>query len=318
MTKSSGTILDGESRPEGRGTGTVPRNSQVEQIRTFNRTVTRRLGVLNEKYLGRDRPLVESRLLFEIGVTGASVRELRTRLGLDSGFLSRLLRALERKGLMTTTQRSADDGRVRFARLTRTGMAELRRINTLSDELAQSMLVALTEEQGRRLVAAMAEVERLLRASGVEVTSEDPLSADAQQCLDRYFGELASRFRGGYDRDVDHSAEVGEFAPPKGCMLIARLLGEPVGCGAVRASEPGVAEIKRMWVAPQARGLGLGRRLLGELERVAARNKARVVRLDTNSALTEALQLYRSCGYREIQPFNDSPYAHHWFEKVLD
>jgi DNA-binding MarR family transcriptional regulator/GNAT superfamily N-acetyltransferase len=317
MTKSSGTILDGESRPEGRGTGTVPRNSQVEQIRAFNRTVTRRLGVLNEKYLGRDRPLVESRLLFEIGVTGASVRELRTRLGLDSGFLSRLLRALERKGL-TTTRRSADDGRVRFARLTRTGMVELRRINTLSDDLAQSMLVALTEEQARRLVAAMTEVERLLRASSVEVTSEDPLSADAQQCLDRYFGELASRFRGGYDRDADHSAEVGEFAPPKGCMLIARLLGEPVGCGAVRASEPGVAEIKRMWVAPQARGIGLGRRLLGELEQVAARNKARVVRLDSNSALTEALRLYRSCGYREIQPFNDSPYAHHWFEKVLD
>ena len=292
--------------------------TQVEQIRTFNRTVTRRLGVLNERYLGRDRPLVESRLLFEIGATGASVRELRTRLGLDSGFLSRLLRALERKGLMTAARRSADDGRVRFARLTRAGVAELRRVNTLSDELAQSMLATLTEDQGRRLVAAMSEVERLLRASSVEIAVEDPSSPDAQQCLERYFDELAARFRGGYDRDTDHSAEVGEFAPPKGCMLIARLLGDPVGCGALRAAEPGVAEIKRMWVAPQARGLGLGRRLLGELERVAARNKARVVRLDTNSALTEALQLYRSCGYREIQAFNASPYAHHWFEKVLD
>jgi GNAT superfamily N-acetyltransferase len=201
--------------------------------------------------------------------------------------------------------------------LTRSGTAELRRINALSDELAQSMLTPLTAEQGRRLVVAMSEVEGLLRASGVEVAAEDPSSLDAQQCLNRYFEELAARFRGGYDRGVDHSAEVGEFAPPRGCMLVARLFGEPVGCGAVRSVEPALAEIKRMWVAPQARGLGLGRRLLGELERVAAGNKARTVRLDTNSVLTEALQLYRSCGYREIQAFNDSPYAHHWFEKAL-
>lgn len=168
------------------------------------------------------------------------------------------------------------------------------------------------------LLAAMSEGERLLRVSGVEVTSADPSSPDAQRCLSRYFDELASRFRGGYDRDVDHSAEVGEFAPPQGCMLIATLSGEAVGCGAIRALESEVAEIKRMWVAPQARGLGLGRRLLGELERVAAKGRVRVVRLDTNGVLTEALQLYRSSGYRETRPFNDNRYAHHWFEKVLD
>ena len=68
--------------------------TEIQQIRAFNRTVTRRLGVLNEKYLGRDRPLAESRLLFEIGSEGAEVRELRARLGLDSGFLSRMLRTL--------------------------------------------------------------------------------------------------------------------------------------------------------------------------------------------------------------------------------
>src|SRR5215468_6317930 len=110
----------------------------VEQIRAFNRTVTRRLGLLSEKYLGRDRPYVESRLLFEIGASGATVRELRQRLGLDSGFLSRVLRALERKGL-AATQPSAEDRRVRFVRLSRSGSAELRRLNTLSDRLAQSM-----------------------------------------------------------------------------------------------------------------------------------------------------------------------------------
>src|SRR4051812_1356905 len=109
-------------------------NGHIAGIRAFNRTVTQRLGVLNEKYLGRDRPYVESRLLFEIGANGATVRELRERLGLDSGFLSRVLRALERKGLATTGP-SPDDGRVRLARLSRAGRAELRRIDTLSDQL---------------------------------------------------------------------------------------------------------------------------------------------------------------------------------------
>ena len=72
-----------------------------------------------------------------------------------------------------------------------------------------------------------------------------------------------------------------------------------------------------MWVAESARGLGIGRRLLGELESRAAANGARVVRLETNRALTEAMSLYRSAGYREVDAFNDEPYAHHWFEKQL-
>jgi len=291
--------------------------TEIQQVRAFNRTVTQRLGVLNEKYLGRERPLAESRLLFEIGTNGARVRELRVRLGLDSGFLSRMLRTLERRRLAITTRRSGDDGRVRFARLTRSGLTELRRINVLSDNLAQSLLSPLTKEQAQRLVAAMREVERLLRASGVEIAPADPSSADAQKCLEQYFGEITARFPEGFDRDVDGTADALDFVPPGGCLFVARLFGEPIGCGAMRTLEAGVGEIKRMWVSPKARGLGLGRKLLGELEGVARRNKMRAVRLDTNRSLTEALQLYRSSGYREIGRFNDNPYAHHWFEKAL-
>jgi DNA-binding MarR family transcriptional regulator/GNAT superfamily N-acetyltransferase len=291
--------------------------TEIQRIRTFNRTVTRRLGVLSERYLGRDRPLAESRLLFEIGPRGAPVRELRARLALDSGFLSRMLRNLERKGLAATQRRAADDGRVRFARLTRSGRAELRRINALSDDLAQSMLTPLTGDQARRLVAAMSEVERLLRASSVEIAPSAPSSPDAERCLEQYFAELARRFRGGYDRGLEGAAEAGDFVPPRGSLLVARLFGEPIGCGAIRTLEPRVAEIKRMWIAPGARRLGLGRRLLNELERVARRRRVRAIRLDTNESLKEALRLYRSAGYREIGRYNDNPYAHHWFEKTL-
>jgi ribosomal protein S18 acetylase RimI-like enzyme len=290
--------------------------SDIETVRSFNRSVTRRLGVLNERYLGRDRPLVESRLLFEIGSQGAAVRELRTRLGLDSGFSSRLLRALERKKLVKI-EAAGSDGRVRIARLTRSGLAELDRLNSLSDQLAHSMLAPLDKDQAQRLVAAMAEVDRLLRASSIEFTQADPRSADAERCLQQYYAELAARFPSGFKLHADDAPNADEFVPPSGCMLVARLFGEPVGCGAIRTLERGVGEIKRMWVSPQVRGLGVGRRLLAELERAAIERKLRAIRLDTNGSLAEALRLYRSCGYREIPRYNDNPYAQHWFEKTL-
>lgn len=230
--------------------------------------------------------------------------------------MSRLLRSLERKGL-TTTGKHSSDGRARFARLTRAGRAELRRVNALSDELARSMVAPLTESQGSRLVSAMNEVERLLRASSVELASADPQGADAQYCLAQYFGELVSRFKEGFDPETDGAAAVEEFVPPNGCLLIARLYGEPVGCGALRTFNRGMGEIKRLWISPDARGLGLGRRLLEELERAARKHKMHAVRLDTNESLHEAIRLYQTAGYREIDRFNDNPYAHHWFEKTL-
>ncbi|HWF97566.1 MAG TPA: helix-turn-helix domain-containing GNAT family N-acetyltransferase [Steroidobacteraceae bacterium] len=289
---------------------------EIEQIRSFNRTVTRRLGVLNERYLGRDRPLVESRLLFEIGTSGASVRELRARLGLDSGFSSRLLRALERRKLVRT-ETSGADGRIRIAYLTRAGLAELERLNSLSDDLARSMLAPLEGEQAQRLVTAMTEVDRLLRASSIELTPADPRSADAERCLQRYYAELAARFPSGFELHADHAPAAEEFAPPAGCMLVVRLFGEPVGCGGIRTLEPGVGEIKRMWISPEVRGMGVGRRLLGVLEEVARARKLRTVRLDTHGSLAEALGLYRAAGYREIPRYNDNRYAQHWFEKSL-
>jgi ribosomal protein S18 acetylase RimI-like enzyme len=100
-------------------------------------------------------------------------------------------------------------------------------------------------------------------------------------------------------------------------VLVARLRGEPVGCSALKLHSDRPAEIKRMWVAPGARGLGLGKRLLHELEQHARVRDATVVRLETNRVLTEAISLYRSAGYVEVDPFNDDLYDHHWFEKSL-
>ncbi|KAF1720892.1 bifunctional helix-turn-helix transcriptional regulator/GNAT family N-acetyltransferase [Pseudoxanthomonas wuyuanensis] len=290
--------------------------AQIQQVRHFNRAVTRRIGVLTDDYLGRGRPLAESRLLFEIG-GGADVRELRARLSLDSGYLSRLLRALEGQGLVAV-QPSAEDARVRRVTLTRKGQRELGALDTRSQTLASSLLAPLGAAQRERLIAAMAEVERLLRASAVEIAIADPASADAHACIDAYLGELNLLFDGGFDASRSVSADPGELVPPCGAFVIARLDGVAIGCGGLKGTGNGEGEIKRMWVAPSARGLGIAQRLLDALEAQAAIMNLHTLRLDTNRTLTAARALYARNGYREIPRYNDNPYADHWFEKRLD
>jgi GNAT superfamily N-acetyltransferase len=186
-----------------------------------------------------------------------------------------------------------------------------------SDALATSLLAPLGEGQRARLVEAMAVVERLLTAGLVDVGIEEPRSDAAQFCLGSYAAELNAIFDGGFDPVRSRSVDPAELTPPTGLLLVARIRAEPVACGALRLHPGEPAEIKRLWVAPAARGLGVGRRVLSELEAHARRNGAAVVRLDTNRALRAATALYRSSGYAEVSPFNDEPYAHHWFEKRL-
>jgi DNA-binding MarR family transcriptional regulator/GNAT superfamily N-acetyltransferase len=292
------------------------RDPSVARVRSFNRLVTERVGALNDRYLASGRPLGEARLLWEIGPDGCDVRELRARLGLDSGYVSRLLRSLEAAGL-ATVDRSAGDGRVRTARLTAAGARERRYLDERSDDLARSFLEPLGASQRHRLVAAMAEVELLLTAGLVELEVVDPASPDAERCLQAYYAELDRRMEHGYDLAVAVRIEPDEVRPPSGAFLVARLRGEAVGCGALRLHGAEPAEIKRMWVDGGVRGLGIGRRLLADLERRAADAGAPAVRLDTNRVLVEAISLYRSAGYEEIPRFNDEPHAHHWFEKRL-
>jgi DNA-binding MarR family transcriptional regulator/N-acetylglutamate synthase-like GNAT family acetyltransferase len=288
--------------------------NQLLQVRRFNRTVTHRIGVLSGNYLGSGRPLGEARLLFEIGQDGATVRDLRARLGLDSGYLSRMLRVLEADG-MTTSRRDAGDARVRRVTLTLKGKKEWATLDQRSRDLAASLLGPLGASQRKRLLAAMAEVERFLRASAVTIEPADPFSEDARACIEAYFHELQGRFDEGFDPVLTVSANPDELVPPLGWFLIARLDGAPVGCGALKIQDQGYGEIKRMWVAPAARGLGVAQRLLESLEARATAAGIDVLQLDTNRNLTEARELYLRNSYVEIAPYNTNPYAHYWFEK---
>ena len=288
----------------------------VGLVRRFNRTVTQRIGVLDDEYLARGRPLAASRVLWEVGVDGLDVRSLRARLGLDSGYLSRLLRSLEQEGLITVTPDEAD-GRVRMVRHTDAGRAEFLVMEALSDDLAWSMLDPLGADDRQALVAAMATVDRLLRLGQVAIAAEDPHSPEADACLRAYFAEIDERFESGFDFDAAEPFAVDDMVEPEGVLLLARIGERPVACGALHFFPDAVADVKRMWVDPAARGLGLGRRMLVELEALARSRGVTLLRLETNRSLVEAVGLYRALGYEEVDPFNDEVHAHHWFAKPL-
>ena len=288
----------------------------VDQVRSFNRIVTQRVGALDDRYLGRSRSLGQDRVLWEIGTEGCEVRALRSRLGLDAGHLSRLLRALEEAGLVLTAPSPAD-GRIRIACLTSMGQSERAELDRRSDELAESILAPLNGGQRDELVAAMRTVKRLLTATAIEIRRVDPDGPDARSCVRAYFAELDRRSESGFDAAAGISAEPHEVTPPAGLFLVVYLRGEPVGCGAVKHHPGQPSEIKRMWVAESARGLGIARRLLAELEADAVAGGATAARLETNKALVEAIALYRSAGYIEVPAWGEEPFADHWFEKQL-
>jgi DNA-binding MarR family transcriptional regulator/GNAT superfamily N-acetyltransferase len=290
--------------------------TEIGQVRRFHRIAGERIGALQADFLGLRRSIGEARLLWEVGPDGADVRDLRARLGLDSGYASRLLRSLEDDGLVRVSP-DESDGRVRRVGLTPRGAREWRELETRSDELASSVLAPLNGRQRSELVAAMATVERLLTASMITMEIVSPRGAEARYCIGEYFRELDARFDAGFDPEQSIPADAEQLTLPQGLFLVARLRGRPVGCGALKLPPRKPAYLKRMWVSGDLRGVGLGKRLLRELEDLALAHGAKAVQLETNGSLTEAIALYRAAGYAEVEPFNDEPYAHHWFEKRL-
>jgi len=291
--------------------------STTAVLRRFNRTYTQRIGVLEESFLGTGRPLAVSRLLFEIGTAeGITARNLRERLDLDSGHLSRMLRRLEAEGLVSTTPDPTDQRR-RVVLLTDAGRAARRELDDRSEELASRIVAPLTDRQRERLTEALATADLLVRAATVRLREVPPDDPGARHALGRYIAEIDERFPTGYRVE----GPVATAAGPGSTYVLATSDGEPVAYGGIRpapAVDERAVEIKRMWVHPDWRGAGLGSRMLRHLETLAVEHDAQRIVLDTNEVLAEAIAMYERSGYRQVERYPGSdPHATHFFEKVV-
>jgi DNA-binding MarR family transcriptional regulator/N-acetylglutamate synthase-like GNAT family acetyltransferase len=294
----------------------------VAVVRRFNRSYTQRIGVLEDSFLGLGMPLGPARLLFEIGaspVARLTTQTLRERLGIDSGYLSRLLRRLEADGLIRVLP-DPGDRRRRLVTLTEAGQERWKELERRSDDQARLIVDPLTERQRERLARALREADLLVRAATVSFEPADLGSPVGQDVVGRYFAEIGRRF--GFDPSGETEKDSKLLTPPTGVFVVAVSDGEPVACGGLHTIAPladgrRAGELKRMWVHDDWRGAGLGSRLLRHLEDQARRLGHDVVRLDTNAVLTEAISMYQRAGYRAIDRYNDNPWATNFFEKSL-
>jgi ribosomal protein S18 acetylase RimI-like enzyme len=230
--------------------------------------------------------------------------------------MSRMLRQLEDEQLIAVTADPADR-RQRIATLSGAGRREWRRLDDRSEDAARRLVEPLSPRHRAQLAEALATADRLLRAATVAFDEVAPDSPDARAALERYFAELDARFRSGFDPGAGGADDVEPMRTPRGTFVVIRDDGATVGCAGLHRIDESTGEIKRMWIDPDWRGVGLGRRLLAHLERRAAELGCAAVVLDTNETLDEAIAMYERAGYGRIERYNDNPYAHHWFGKQL-
>ncbi|MBI1219309.1 MAG: GNAT family N-acetyltransferase [Rhodobacteraceae bacterium] len=287
----------------------------IARLRRFNRAVTREVGVLDGSFLGRGRPLGAARVLHLATEEGTELAEIRQRLDLDSGLMSRLIHALEAEGLIALATDPADRRR-RVAHLTPAGAAERAAYDSLSHQKAAQTL-ARAGKRRAALVAAMDLIATVLNEDQATLGPTDPDDPAAQSCLAAYYALLCDTVEGltsAHFTLPDPAA--AEFRPPRGTFLLARSDDLAIGCVSLRLLSGDTAEVKRLWVHPDARGQGLARRLMHAVEAEARRLGYRSLKLDTNAALTAAIALYRAEGWVETAPYSAFP-ATHWFAKAL-
>lgn len=287
----------------------------VARIRRFNRIVTLTVGALDSSFLGRGRPLGVARVLALVTVQGTSVADIRTALKLDSGLLSRILRGLQGDGLVAVDPDPADR-RHRIARLTAAGQAEQGAYDRLNELLAAGMLDRLSHDTAA-LLLALDRIAHALNRDRITFTVADPEGQQARDCLQAYFDLLLTRIPGVTQAHVPlPDPDASSYRAPDGAFLLAWSEGLAVGCVSLKRVDDHKGEVKRLWIEPAARGLGLARRMMLAVEDTARDLGMTCLQLDTNENLPEAIALYRATGWTGVAPFTGFP-ATHWFEKPL-
>ena len=286
----------------------------VARTRRFHRAVTTESGVLDASFLGRGRPLGPARVLNAIGRGITDVAEIRAYLRLDSGLMSRILRGLEDEGLVEVGA-SESDARRRIASLTEAGEAEFSAYEALSDKQAADIIARHPHPEV--LLQAMDVVATALGFDRTAIERVSPLDPRAVVCLEAYYEELGKRLKSGFDVNLSADPEASDMEHPRGAFLLAMLDGMPIGCIGLKGTNKGYAELKRLWIVPTARGMGLAQRMMAEAEAEAKALGITCLRLDTNSVLSDAVAMYHKLGWSEIERFNEDPYPDLFFEKRI-
>jgi DNA-binding MarR family transcriptional regulator/GNAT superfamily N-acetyltransferase len=287
----------------------------IARLRRFNRVVTREIGALDASYLGRGRPLGVARVLHLIRPGGTDVADLRLRLGLDTGLLSRILRGLKSEGLIHLATDPADRRR-RIVHLTPEGRAEWQVYDQLGHAKAQQVFDRAGARQ-QDLVNAMDLIATVMLQDEVEIRDGDPDDPAALACVGSYYRMLMETFPDvAPDLFPLPLPDAAKYRPPLGACLVAWSDDLPVGCVSLRPLGNGVAEVKRLWVDPVARGQGLARRLMRSIETRALALGFTELMLDSHTDLAPAIALYRRDGWGEIAPYTGFP-ANIWMAKRL-
>jgi len=294
-----------------------PADPRVDVVRRFNRFYTRRIGALRAGLLDSPFPLAEARLLYELAHRERPTASALARdLGLDAGYLSRMLRGLERKRLITR-ERSPSDARQSLLGLTAAGRRAAATLDTRSSAEVRAMLGKLPDAGQRRLVEAMRDVERLLGAAPdpkVPYLLRPHRPGDMGWVVHRHAVLYAQEY--GWDERFEALVAkivakfIDDFDPKRERCWIAERGGEIVGSVFLVAKSPTVAQLRMLYVEPAARGLGIGKQLVDECERFARDKGYRKIVLWTNSILHAARRIYEAAGYRLVAEEPHDSFGH--------
>jgi DNA-binding MarR family transcriptional regulator/GNAT superfamily N-acetyltransferase len=284
---------------------TIDLERRVAAVRRFNRFYTSKIGALH--YLGSDFSLAEVRVLYELAhrATAPTAAQLGKDLNLDAGYLSRLIRGFERRGLLART-RSASDGRRNLLALTTAGRAAFAPLGARSHDEMVALLAPLSEPEQRRVMEAMETIEAVL--GGGEgpppYTLRPHRPGDMGWVVQRHGALYAQEY--GWDERFEALVAsivakfIERFDPARERCWIAEKDGEPVGSVFLVKRSKSVAQLRLLIVDPRARGLGIGARLVAECESFARASGYRTITLWTNSVLTSARRIYEAAGYRLV------------------
>jgi len=278
---------------------------RVTAVRRFNRSYTQKIGVLGDRLLDSPFSLTEARILYELAhrerpTASALCREL----DLDPGYLSRILGGFRRRGLLVRAASDSDRRQLHLS-LSDAGRAAFAPLDRRSRDEIAALLASLPEPGQRRLVAAMAEIERLLAPASAPrepYLLRPPVPGDIGWVISRHGALYAQEYRFDWRFEAlvaEIAAKfVGEFERRRECCWIAERDGEPVGSVFLVKESEQIAKLRLLLVEPAARGLGIGARLVTEAIRFSRRSGYRKITLWTQSLLVAARHIYETAGFR--------------------